>query len=53
MFSQVTAKEVEVIGIKCNEEGILVLKFTDPSGPTYHYNPPTNSSLGDQPSLGM
>jgi hypothetical protein len=37
-----------------NEEGILLLKFTDPppNAPTYHYNPPNDTSFGDQPLLG-
>ena len=48
-----SAQEAEVVGSKCNKEGILVLKLTDPSGPTYHYNPPSHNSFGDQPLLGI
>ena len=40
-----------VIGQKC-ENGIKVLNFSIPSGPYFHYDPPTSNSLGDQPTLG-
>jgi hypothetical protein len=40
------------LGEKCNESGIKELLFSEPTGPTFHYNPPTNESLGDEPLLG-
>lgn len=30
----------------------MMLEFTFPFGPFYHYDPPTKDSLGDQPLLG-
>lgn len=34
------------------KDGIMKLECTPPSGPFYHYDPPTKESLGDQPLLG-
>ena len=47
----VNGQEAEVIGEHCNEYGIKVLKFSQPSGPIYHYEPATNITFGDQPLL--
>jgi len=44
-------QESQVIGSTCNEHGIRVLKFSDPVGSVYHYEEPTNVTLGDQPHL--
>jgi hypothetical protein len=49
---KVEGREAEVIGDSCNELGIKVLQLTEPSGPVYHYNPPSKDSFGDQPLLG-
>jgi hypothetical protein len=42
-----------VIGERCNEMGIKTLKFSEPSGPAFHYDPPNMDSFGDQPLLGQ
>jgi hypothetical protein len=47
----VSGEEVEIVGERCNEQGMRELLFSDPSGPTFHYNPPTMSSFGDQPLI--
>jgi len=44
---------VTVIGEKCDEFGMKELKFSDPTGPIFHYNPPTEESLGDESLLGI
>ena len=36
---------------RCNEYGMKVLKFSQPSGPIYHYSAATNFTFGDQPLL--
>ncbi len=46
-----SGEEVEIVGERCNEQGMRELLFSDPSGPTFHYNPPTMSSFGDQPLI--
>ena len=48
---QIDAQETLVTGMKC-ESGLLHLQFTEPSGPSFRYNPPTASSFGDQPLVG-
>ena len=40
-----------MINSKCNENGIRVLTFSTPHGPVFHYEKPTNVSLGDQPHI--
>ena len=35
----------------CNEHGIKRLKFSDPHGPYFYYEQPTNETFGDQPHL--
>ena len=30
---------------------MITLKLSPPSGPAFHYDPPTTTSYGDQPSL--
>ena len=39
------------MGERCNVDGIKELKFSQPSGPTFHYEAPTNVTFGDQPHL--
>lgn len=46
----VAAREVEVRGFRC-ERGIVRIKFSKPSGPVFHYKPPTTRSFGDQPDV--
>ncbi|XP_059086689.1 uncharacterized protein LOC131883271 [Tigriopus californicus] len=46
----ISAQESEVTGEKC-QNGIKILKFSSPTGPNFHYNPPTKNSFGDQPLL--
>ena len=36
---------------KCDANGIRVLKFSQPHGPVYHYEQPTNFTFGDQPHI--
>ena len=46
----IKAKAVEVIGERCNDEGMKILEFSDPlSAQEYHFERPTASSFGDQP----
>ena len=40
-----------MINSRCNENGVRTLKFSDPIGPTFHYEEQTNTTLGDQPNL--
>ena len=40
-----------MIGSICNENGIRVVKFSQPHGPIYHYEEATNVTFGDQPNL--
>ncbi len=36
--------------IGCNDDGVMVVtKFSDPSGPVFYYDPPTNESFGSGP----
>lgn len=49
---QIAGRESQVIGERCNESGIKILKFSEPAGPVFHYEPPSNDSFGDQPLLG-
>ena len=48
----IRGQAAEVVGEKCAEEGIKALKFSDPSGPFYHYNPASPDSFGDEPLVG-
>ena len=48
---QTYGQESKIVGSSCNKHGIRVLKFSDPIGPVYHYEAPTNVTLGDQPDL--
>ena len=46
----INAKSVEVIGEKCNEEGIKIIEFASTnSSQSYHFERPTIDSYGDQP----
>ena len=47
----IKAKHVEVIGERCNDEGIKIIDFSVPSpnSQEYHYEKPTAHSFGDQP----
>ena len=46
----INAKAVEIIGENCNEEGIKIMKFSDPeSSQGYHFQRPNLNSFGDQP----
>ena len=50
----IKAKSVEVIGEKCNEEGIKMLEFSAPLSSTaeeYHFERPTSETFGDQPLI--
>jgi hypothetical protein len=36
--------------ISCNSHGFLVVtKFSEPEGPTFYYDPPTNETFGSGP----
>jgi len=48
----VEGRAVSVVGEKCDEFGMKELKYSEPSGPTFHYKPPTAEDLGDQPLIG-
>ena len=48
---QMDAQETLVTGVKC-ESGLLQLQFTEPSGKSFRYDPPSATSLGDQPLVG-
>ena len=48
---QIKGKEADITGEICNEHGIKILKFSQPRGPIFHYEPPTNETFGDQPHL--
>jgi hypothetical protein len=46
----IKAKAVEVIGERCNEEGIKIVEFSSPStAQEYHFEKPTSKTFGDQP----
>ena len=51
----ISAKAVEVIGERCNEEGIKMLEFSNPLSSlaqySYHFERPTSSTFGDQPHV--
>ena len=50
----IDARPVEVVGERCNDEGIKILKFSSPniaSNHSYHFERPTAHSYGDQPLL--
>ena len=51
VFLQINGQEAEIINTACDEHGIRVLTFSQPHGPTFHYEQATNISLGDQPHL--
>ena len=48
---QVEGQEAQISEVICNEHGIKRLKFSDPHGPYFYYEQPTNKSFGDQPNL--
>ena len=48
---QVEGQEAQISEEICNEHGIKRLKFSDPHGPYFYYEQPTNKSFGDQPNL--
>ncbi len=48
---QKSGREVEVTGSYC-KNGIKALTFSEPRGPEYHYDPPTDDYIGGQPTLG-
>ena len=41
----------EVTSAKCNPKGIMKLTFSPSQGQFYSYEPPNNSSFGDQPNV--
>ena len=46
----VKAQQVDIVGERCNDEGIKVIEFSAPlSRQEYHYERPTSKSFGDQP----
>jgi len=47
----VAGREAEVIGVSCDPKGIKMLKMSQPKGPVFKYDPPNESSFGDQPLL--
>lgn len=48
----INAKAIKVIGENCNEEGLKILKFSEPeSSQSYHYERPNLNSFGDQPFI--
>jgi len=49
---QIEGQEAEVMGERCNEQGIKVLKISNPSRPKFHYDPPNPNSFGDGPLIG-
>ena len=51
MFVQINAQEAEILNATCDEHGIMVLTFSNPHGPTFHYEEATNTTFGDQPHL--
>ena len=44
-------RSVEIIGMRCDERGIMVLEFSEPSGTVFKYQPPNDLSFGDQPMI--
>jgi len=44
----VSGREVDIIGFRC-VRGMMILRFSSPKGPTFHYDPPTKTFFGDQP----
>ena len=44
---QIKGNEVEITGEICNEHRIKTLEFSQPRGPFFHYEPPTNETFGD------
>ena len=51
LYFQTYGQKSEIVSSKCNKHGIRVLELSDPVGPLYHYEEPTNTTLGDQPNL--
>ncbi len=51
IFIQINGRETNVIGEKCNEDGIKVLQLGESFGPVFHYEEPNQASFGDQPHL--
>ena len=45
-------QEAEVLGERCNNHGIKILKLSKPSGPKFHYDPANSNSFGDGPLTG-
>ena len=49
-FVMKSARESEVLGTKCDEDGLIVVSnFSEISGPEFYYDPPTNVSFGAGP----
>ena len=49
-FVMKSAQEVEVLETRCDDYGMItVSKYTDPSGPVFYYEAPTNVSFGAGP----
>ncbi|TRY64354.1 hypothetical protein TCAL_03641 [Tigriopus californicus] len=46
----VKGQQSAITGYRC-VNGILELKFSEPSGPFFHFKAPTNETFGDQPLL--
>lgn len=46
----VKAQQSTITGYRCIN-GVLELRFADPTGPFYHFKAPSNETFGDQPLL--
>ena len=44
----ISAREADVVGYRM-KDGIMNVKFSHTRGPSFHYDPPTKDSFGDQP----
>ena len=49
--TKVAGRSADIVGIRCDERGIMVLDFSEPSGEVFKYEPPNSTSFGDQPLL--
>ena len=51
LWFQVKGKEAQITREYCNEHGIKMLEFSHRQGPFFYYEPPTNETFGDQPTI--
>ena len=49
--TKVAGRSADIVGIRCDERGIMALDFSEPSGEVFKYEPPNSTSFGDQPLL--